>query len=266
MDTRTALASAALILAFASTSAAQAQTAEAPGSAAEPAAGSGQNIDPDARKILDAMSAYMASVKTFSLHADTTRDDVLAFGYKLQTNEAIDLRVRRPDRLRADVSGDIQDSSYYYNGKTLTIFGRGVGYWTEVPAPATIGDLIDSAQERGIEMPMLDVLASGARNELLDGVRTAVYVGESSIGGVACDHLAFRQPTIDWQLWVAQGDKPLPRKILITTRYKVGDPQYSAVLTWNMSSRIGDRDFEFKAPANATKIPFRPVNAAVSVP
>lgn len=265
MDTRSALASAVLILALASTSAAQAQSADAPRSAADPAAGA-QNIDPDARKILDAMSTYMATVKTFSLHADTTRDDVLAFGYKLQTNEAIDLRVRRPDRLRADISGDDQDSSYYYNGKTLTILGRGVGYWTEIPAPGTIGELIDTAQERGIEMPLLDVLASGARNELLDGVRTAVYVGESSIGGVACDHLAFRQPTIDWQLWVAQGEKPLPRKILITTRYKVGDPQYSAVLTWNMSSRIGDKDFEFKAPANTTKIPFRPVNAAASVP
>jgi len=164
------------------------------------------------------------------------------------------------------VSGDNQNSSYYYDGKTLTILGRDLGYWTEIPAPATIGELIDSAQERGIEMPLLDVLASGARNELLEGVRTAVYVGESKIGGVACDHLAFRQPTIDWQLWVSQGDKPLPRKILITTRYKVGDPQYSALLTWNTSSRIDDADFRFKAPANATKIPFRPAKAAGTAP
>jgi len=266
MATRTIFLAAGAVLSLALTSAAISADRDPAPSAPAADAGSMQNIDPDAKEILDAMSAYMASVKSFTLHADTTRDDVLAFGYKLQTNDAVDLRVRRPDRLRADVSGDNQNSSYYYDGKTLTILGRDLGYWTEIPAPATIGELIDSAQERGIEMPLLDVLASGARNELLEGVRTAVYVGESKIGGVACDHLAFRQPTIDWQLWVSQGDKPLPRKILITTRYKVGDPQYSALLTWNTSSRIDDADFRFKAPANATKIPFRPAKAAGTAP
>ena len=266
MAARTTLLAASAILSLALTSPVFAADADSTPSAPAGAAGSMQNIDPDAKKILDAMSAYMASVKKFTLHADTSRDDVLAFGYKLQTNDAIDLRVRRPDRLRADVSGDNQNSSYYYDGKTLTIFGHDLNYWTEIPAPATIGELIDSAQDRGIEMPLLDVLASSARNELLEGVRTAVYVGESTIGGVSCDHLAFRQPTIDWQLWVSQGDKPLPRKILITTRYKVGDPQYSALLTWNTSSRIDDGDFRFKAPAKATKIPFRPVSAAGTSP
>jgi hypothetical protein len=45
---------------------------------------------------------------------------------------------------------------------------------------------------------------------------------------VLCDHLAFRQLDTDWQLWVEKGSRPLPRKIVITTRYEVGDPQFSA--------------------------------------
>lgn len=264
MGIRLKFACAAWALALSASPALSAEPA-APATSEAPAAGA-TAIDPEARRILDAMSAYMATVKTFSLHADTTRDEMLPFGYKLQNNEGIDLRVRRPDRLRADIVGDLQNASYYYNGKTLTMFGKEAGYWTEIEAPATIAELIESAEESGIAMPLLDVLASGARNQLLDGVRTAVYVGESSVGGVACDHLAFRQATIDWQLWVGKGDKPLPRKFVITTRYTLGDPQFSAVLTWNPAARLVDKDFEFKAPANTTKIPFRPANAAAAAP
>ena len=79
-------------------------------------------------------------------------------------------------------------------------------------------------------------------------------VGESVIDGVACDHLAFRQSNVDWQLWVQKGEQALPRKIVITTRFEVGDPQYQVTMHWNLKPKVSDATFKFTAPANASEV------------
>ena len=35
-------------------------------------------------------------------------------------------------------------------------------------------------------------------------------LGSGVIGGVECDHLAFRAKDTDWQIWIAQGEEPIP--------------------------------------------------------
>lgn len=64
---------------------------------------------------------------------------------------------------------------------------------------------------------------------------------------MACDHLAFRQAAIDWQLWVEK-ERALPRKVLITTRYEVGEPQWQATLDWNLAPTIDASTFVFQPP------------------
>ncbi|WP_428442365.1 DUF2092 domain-containing protein [Photobacterium sagamiensis] len=56
-------------------------------------------------------------------------------------------------------------------------------------------------------------------------------VGKSVIEGVRCDHLAFRSPYVDWQLWVQEGSEPLPRKLVITSRDVVNAPQFAVLMT-----------------------------------
>ena len=124
----------------------------------------------------------------------------------------------------------------------------------EIDAPPTIKETVDTLLGRGIEMPLIDVLAQAVSGTLAEGVTIGRLVGESRIDGVAVDHLAFRQATIDWQLWVDRGERPLPRKLLITTRYEVGDPQYQAVLTWDLDPEIASGAFTFAPPAAARRI------------
>lgn len=64
-----------------------------------------------------------------------------------------------------------------------------------------------------------------------------------------------------------QGARALPRKILITTRYEVGDPQYHAVLRWNLKPRITSSTFAFVAPKGAIEIPLvNPANTERGAP
>jgi hypothetical protein len=76
---------------------------------------------------------------------------------------------------------------------------------------------------------------------------------------VLCDHYAFRQEESDWQLWVERSATPLPRKLVITTTGEAAQPQFVAVLTWNLTPQFDDAMFTFVPPADAHKIALREV-------
>ncbi len=86
-------------------------------------------------------------------------------------------------------------------------------------------------------------------------VHTGVYVGLHEVDGVKSHHLAFRQDGADWQIWIQDGDQPLPRKIVITYKDLPGTPQFVAFLDkWNLSDRQPESVFEFKPPPNASRV------------
>ena len=92
---------------------------------------------------------------------------------------------------------------------------------------------------------------------LTDGVTEGVVLGEAVIEGVRCDHLAFRAPHVDLQVWVQQGQQPLPRRVLITTRDLPNAPQFAVTVTkWNLKPALTARTFGFTPPAGATRVDF----------
>jgi len=202
------------------------------------------------------MTTFLKSQKAFSIDAQSTRDDVAAFGYKVQSNEHSTLTTQLADKLRVEVSGDDRNRLFVYDGANLTMYSPDDEAYTTVKAPATIGKLVDRLLGAGIEMPLIDMLYSAYQGSLTEAVRAGLLVGDSNIDGAECDHLVFRQSNIDWQLWVEKGDKPLPRKMVITTRYEVGDPQYQVTMRWNLKPKIDASTFVFTPPKGANKIPF----------
>jgi len=241
----------ALLLIFAAPLIAEEQAPAATGSAA-PA----QAISPEAQAVLDRMTAFLKAQKSFSIDSQATRDNVVAFGYKLQSNEHATLTTQLSNKLRVELSGDDRDRLFIYDGATLTMYSPDDEAYTRVKAPDTIGKLVDRLLGAGIEMPLIDMLYQIHQGSLTEAVRGGVLVGDSNIDGADCDHLAFRQGNVDWQLWVEQGDKPLPRKLLVTTRYEVGDPQYQVTMRWNLKPKIDASTFVFTPPKGANEIPF----------
>ena len=226
---------------------------------AAPAAADAQpvkGISPEAQAVLERMTAFLTAQKTFSIDSQSTRDDVVAFGYKLQSNEHATLTVQLPNKLRTEISGDERNRLFIYDGATLTMYSPDDSAFTRVKAPDTIGKLVEKLLNAGIEMPMIDMLYSVHHESLTEAVTGGVLVGDSNVDGTDCDHLAFRQPKIDWQLWVEQGDKPVPRKMVITTRYEVGDPQYQVTMRWNLKPKIDASTFTFKPEKGVNEIPF----------
>ncbi len=219
-------------------------------------------IDAKADKVLRQMSEYLNSLEQFTFHAENTEDEILSTGQKLQRGRTVNLSVRRPDRFMADVKGDVRNQQLFYDGKTITLYGKNVNFYATIDAPATIDAALDHALESfGLRAPLADFISKGSYEYMKENVDSGFYVGLSNVHGVESHHLAFRQEDIDWQIWIENSKTPLPRKIVITNKWLTGAPQFTALMSdWNLSPMLKDSLFTFVPPDKAEKIKFLPVD------
>jgi hypothetical protein len=231
-------------------------TAAVLGAAPAPAEPAG--VDPKAAEILRASMSYVGGLQRFALETDNSIEVVLESGQKLQFENPVKLVVRRPNHLRAERVGDLVDQLFLYDGKHLTLFDRGRGFYASVDAPPTLDGALDLALDRlDIVAPAGDLLYSDAYETLTKDATSGIDVGPAMVGGVRCRHLAFTLPEVDWQLWVQEGDQPLPRKFVITSKQQPSAPEFTVWMrTWDLSPSAPDDLFTFTAPEKAQQIEF----------
>ncbi|HUO87731.1 MAG TPA: DUF2092 domain-containing protein [Rhizomicrobium sp.] len=242
---------AALLLA----AAASAVAAGAPMGGGKPPAAPASAVDPEALAALDRMGAELRSHQNFDVKSDITTEDVLVSGQKLQYAGTLETLARRPNAFRISMVSDLRDRRIYYDGKAVTLFSPRLGFYASFPAPDTIGKTLARAKDRyGIELPLADLFAWGTDKSLAARVRSGFRVAAEHVGSQVCDHYAFRNERVDWQIWIAQSGPPLPCKLVITSRDDPSMPQYSAVLHWSFPASIPDSVFAFVPPPAAKKI------------
>jgi len=220
------------------------------------------SIDPQADRLLREMSRYVGGFQQFTFHIENSVDTLLPCNQKLQLSRAVDMFVKRPNRLRANIDGDRLSQELYYDGKSITLYGKDKNIYASLDAPSTIDAAMDYAIESyGLIAPMVDLIYENPYEILIEDVQSGFYVGLSKVFGVECHHLAFRGEETDWQIWIENSETLLPRKIVFTSKRVAGAPQLTAFLNnWDASKPIKESIFSFKAPETAEKIEFLPAN------
>jgi len=226
--------------------------------AAPAAQAQGTGVDQEARRLLRRMSDYMAGLQQFSVDTQSTLEAVLTSGQKVQFVMDASAMVRRPNMLYAERKSDLAGQSFYYDGKSLTLYNPSDKVYATVAAPDTIEGMLDFARDRlDIVAPAGDLLYRNAFDLLMQATTSGFVVGKAMIGGVKCDHLAFRGPEVDWQVWIADGDRPLPQRYVVTTKDLASHPEFTTVMSnWNASPNLSDASFSFTPPAGAKPIDF----------
>jgi hypothetical protein len=220
-------------------------------------------VNPAAMKALNDMASYLRSLKAFQVDSATTTDEVQGDGQLIQYTAKINFVVQTPNKLLATSSSDRNERTFIYDGKTFTMFAQRAGYYATVPAPPTLRELDDALSEKyDIELPLADLFRFGSPDWKGADIKAAADIGPSEVSGTTCEHYAFRQDDVDWQVWIQKGDYPLPRKLVITTTTEAGRPQHTATYTWNLAPSFNEASFTFVPPAGARKI----VLAAVGEP
>jgi hypothetical protein len=189
---------------------------------------------------------------------------VLESGHRIDLDVSASVTISRPNQLRAARRGDLIDQVFYYDGKTLTLYNPSDKVYATEPAPGTIEELLDFAREtHGFFVPAADLIYRNAFPLLMQEVTDAVVVGKAIIGGVKCDHLLFSRPGVDFQVWVADGGRPLPLKYVVTDTGTPGLISISTVMSeWNVAPAEADARFNFVPPQGVKQITFMPLETS----
>jgi hypothetical protein len=236
------------------------------GAAAQPASATTDQpaavqVDPKAVDALAKMSAYLRSIPSFQISLQTQRDDVDDYGQLITLSGEGTYKVRRPDAFSIDLALPSITQRYVYDGKTFTVYDPNVGSYGKVQAPSTIRATLELAEQTyGAVVPLDDLFTWSEGDDRAKALTSAHFIGKDKVAGQSANHYAFRQQGIDWQIWIADGDKPVPLRVKIVGSQDPDRPQFQADLAWDTAPQFTADAFVFTPPPNARSTDIQPVN------
>ena len=213
---------------------------------------------PDPQEVLRKMCDYLKSLKEFSYKGEVTDDHTYSAGNKLQFAFGLEGYVKRPDKIRLNAKGDLQNKEFFYDGKAITIYDTVKKIYATAAMPATIDEALAKAHsDYGIKLIVAQLAKTNLFEDITAGVKDQVYVGEGTVFGVKCQHVAFDKGQAVVQLWVEASDKPVLRKVVLTYKEVEFSPQWTMYLTeWNVSPQLAENLFAFTPPPGVEKVDF----------
>ena len=217
-----------------------------------------RGVAPQALEILRRMSSALAEAKAFTYRSVSTVEVPAKTGQFITLFSTVEVALKRPDRLRAQLSGEAPRFDFYFDGTTASAFAPGTNVYSTVQAPPTIDAMLPALEdETGVRIVTAPLLVSDPYAMLTRDLSSGVVVGSTVINGRQCEHLAFRSPGINWEIWVDSGQDPLPWRVAVTFTDRPNFPRVLVeFLSWNLHPWLKDDAFTFRKPAGAREIPF----------
>jgi hypothetical protein len=212
-------------------------------------------VDAKAVDALNKMGAYLRSIPAFQITLQVQRDDVDVYGQLITLNGWATYQVRRPDAFAIELGLPTQSGRYVYDGKTVSAYDAKANAYAKFQAPSTIRATLEVAQDKyGANVPLDDLFKWGESNDWQKVLTSAHYIGKARLGRATANHYAFRQPGKDWQIWIADGDKPTPLRMIIVATDDESRPKFQADLVWDTAPNFAQSAFTFTPPPTAKAI------------
>jgi len=214
--------------------------------------------DPRAVEVLKNMATYTASLDRFMITGETFTDASVDFGLIISNARESRLFVDRPGSLFVTSFDGMDESDIYIHDGMLTVFSSKHNFYARTSVPDNLETALHFAlDEIDVETPLMDFVFADSLSHLVKDHDTVIYLTDKSrIRGVDCHHVVVRAPGIDLQLWIEEGDRPVPRKVIITSVSEPGSPRHYAFMDWRVASDLDSAMFEFDAPENSVEIEF----------
>ncbi len=212
-----------------------------------------------AREVLMRMAGFLGGAEKFSVSLRAGYDAVQKSGQKIEFNENRRITLSRPDRLRVEAErSDGARTLAVFSGKEITLIDAGSNAYATAPQPGNIDRSIAYfVSDLGMRLPLSMLLLARLPAEIEARVKSVDYVEKSTVFGQPAHHIAARTEAVDFQVWIADGDRPVPLRVVITYKKEAGQPQYWAQFSdWNLAPAIGNDSFAAQIPQGAQKVAF----------
>lgn len=213
----------------------------------------------EARAILMDMAQFLSQTQLFKVTIHSRYDAVQENGQQIEFGEVRNIIVKRPDQFRVEVEQSDGDRNLViYDGNTITVNTPAQNIYAQVEKTGGIDAAITYfVKDLGMHLPLAVLFLESIVTEFENRLQAIDYVEETKILGAPAHHLAGQTETVDFQVWVADGDKPLPLRVVLTYKYADGQPQYRAqFMDWDLAPKINNAEFAFTPPQGVQKISF----------
>jgi hypothetical protein len=232
---------------------------EKPAAAAK-AAASSVSSEAEAKAMLMRMAQFLSKAQRFSVVVRGSYDAVQQSGEKVEFGENRKVTLSRPEN-RLRVEGEHSDGTKVltvFNGKEITLVDSRSNVYATAPQSGSLDDtIVHFVRDLGVRLPLAAMLLSRLPAEFEERVRSVDYIEKTSIYGAPAHHVLARTDTVDFQVWITEGDRPLPQRVALTYREAPGEPQFRAQLSdWNFAPAISDATFSAAVPKGAQKVAF----------
>jgi len=221
----------------------------------------GDPIDQNAVALMKRMSTTLSQAKSFTFCTDSILEIPCDTGQFITVVSKGFVAVQRPNKIRAMYVGDAHAFDFFYDGSSVTAVAPHQKVYSTTRAPDTIDEMLSGIRkETGLHLHIAPLLFSNSYEHLARNLQSAVIIGPSFVNGVPCDHLAFRSPGVNWELWIASGPVALPYRLVATFTDKPNRPRKFIDLSgWNLHPWLRNSFFTFKQPKSFQEITFKAV-------
>jgi hypothetical protein len=207
---------------------------------------------------LKQMSEKLASAKAFTYHSNSFVELQAVTGQFLTFFTDADVALQRPNKLLANVSGDESNFQLYFDGAKVSAFDQQKNLHAVSDPLATIDEMLDFVLSKAqINFPSADFMYSNPYAVMTKNLTHAIVVGPSMVNGIPCEHFAYMEPGINWEIWIEDGKNALPLRLAMTYKQVPNFPRFLVEFSdWKMNPKLSADTFVFKIPANAKQIEF----------
>jgi hypothetical protein len=216
-------------------------------------------IGKDVSDILTHMTEFISGAQAYTIVAEMGHEVVQTNGQRLEFGSHITASLRRPSQANVRFDNrDGENATIVLDGEKISVFStRGNAQVYDVTRqPGDIdASFIFLAEQLGTADQLHHFFSIDLTDSMKSMLKSGYYVGEATIAGILCDNLALRNADEDVQLWVTKGDKPVPRRIVVTYKNLEGQPRFWAQFEkWNFSPTFSETIFSYTPPAHADPI------------
>ena len=221
--------------------------------------------DPRAMEIVADFAKFYHDLSSFQVTI-TTKLETNAKGREGQAESIYDLSLQRPASLALTLRSGALGASVVSGAPGRFVYVPALNSYITDSAPKSVTDVIDSSLtgvlNQGFAFGFEPLLTPDIKAAFASGHQLA-YSGDEEIGGVAAHRITVSEGAFTYNLWIAQGDKPLLLKSeTILDLNKIPSDQMeklqltsarrtSLYTDWKVNEPIPATTFEFKAPEGA---------------
>ena len=212
----------------------------------------------DAKVLLEQMSTEIAGLDRFILYGDAYADARLDAGQIIEHSSQVTLRLRRePGSIRITNRNAENTKEIFFDDGLLSVYSTGDNFYAQTDIPKGVDSMLDFAvNEVGIEAPLLDFVSANIADDLLQDAEEVRYLDTSLIRDEIFHHIGIRTADVDLQIWVASAGRPLPGKLVISSKWEGGSPRFVAFFKWDTDPDFPRDLFRFDPPGDAIDVEF----------